>query len=443
MSKRLIIVAAVMLASIPAFAAVQNVKVSGDIETFAVLHDEYDLSDTGESFANDAFFATITRLRIDADLTDNVSATVRLLNERIWDTESASDTDVDLDNAFVTLKEVFYSPLTLIIGRQDLRYGNALVVGDPDTNAAVATGALATTGSTDGAPYLSKRKAFDAIRVILDYDPWTIEGILAKIDENTSGTAGAGVDSMARDVTLYGVDVSYDLAEYNATLEGYWFVKDSEATTFTQTHVIGVLGSVSPVDGLTLSGEVAYQFGDYDDNSDLDAWAVDLAGNYTWALEYEPSAHLAYFFRSGQSPNASATADYEAWDPMYEDQTHGIIADYIFTGANNGINSNTHTINLGGSLQPLEDLTVGIDWYHYILDESLTSSGTTTLSGLTSYTVDTDDDFGDEIHITLTYDYSEDVQFGLTVGWFLPGDTFTSTNDDDAFAAIGSVGVTF
>ena len=193
MSRKLLILAGIMLIAVPAFSAVQNVKVSGDITSYAVWQDELDLNDNSDSCHADdhGFLATITRLRVDADLTDNVSATVRLINERVWDGESDKSTDVDLDLAYLTMKEMFYSPLTLIIGRQELRYGSALIVGDPDTNASAAG---SDSSFESKCPFLSKRKAFDAIRAILDYDPWTIDVIYAKIDE---------VDEAANDCLLY------------------------------------------------------------------------------------------------------------------------------------------------------------------------------------------------------------------------------------------------
>jgi hypothetical protein len=433
MSKKLLILAGIMLIAVPAFSAVQNVKVSGDITTYAVWQDELDLNDD-EDYSSEAddhgFLATITRLRVDADLTDNVSATVRLINERVWDQESTASTDVDLDLAYLTLKEMFYSPLTVIIGRQELRYGSALIVGDPDTNASAAG---SDSSFESKCPFLSKRKAFDAIRAILDYDPWTIDLVYAKIDEVDEA-------SNYEDEDLWGVNVAYKFAEYDAEAEGYFFFKDDDAQDI---WVLGARGSMVPVDGLTVGGELAYQGGDYTtaagSSRDQDAWAATIYGQYTWATEYEPTVKLCYDYRSGQD-NSKSTGDYEAWLPLYEDQTKGLIADWLFGGVNEGVASNAHIINLGGSFKPLEDLTVALDWYHYILDEDLNSSS---ISGKTTCSMTEDDDFGDEIDLAITYDYTEDVQFGLQAGWFLPGDAFADSNDDDAMEVIGSVSVSF
>ena len=48
---------------------------------------------------------------------------------------------------------------------------------------------------------------------------------------------------------------------------------------------------------------------------------------------------------------------------------------------------------------------------------------------------------GQEVDITATYDYTEDVQLGLTMGCFAPGDAFH--NDRMATQAVASMKVTF
>ena len=126
-----------------AYASVQSIKVSGDIDMKAMTHNNYDLKNKqgnipggGAAGAgvvsnddNASFFLSTVRLRVDADLTDNVSTTVRFLNQRTWDAASVTQDDVHIDAAYVTLKEFLYSPLTVVVGRQDLQYGTGFIVG--------------------------------------------------------------------------------------------------------------------------------------------------------------------------------------------------------------------------------------------------------------------------------------------------------------------------
>ena len=151
MSKRLILVLAlafVVSIAVCAYAEVQNVKVSGDLLMRAISRTNFTLN-KDDKYKVGGLTST-ARLRVDADLTDNVIATVRLLNERSWGANSLGipsgygkiiggivdsvGDSVTIDLAYLTLKEFLYSPLTLTVGRQELRFGNALIIGDVDTN---------------------------------------------------------------------------------------------------------------------------------------------------------------------------------------------------------------------------------------------------------------------------------------------------------------------
>lgn len=428
----------------PVYAEVQNVKVSGDISIYGAFRDEYGTTGSGSgrtingAATSDGFpagqswdyYATITRLRIDADLTDNVSTLVRLINERDWDVPAGAAADqIDLDLASITLKEMLYSPLTLVLGRQDIRWGSGLVIGDGTTGA---------TASTLTASDLSYRKAFDAIRALLDYDPWTLDIIIAKVTESgDSATPG-------RDIDVYGVDASYKFAEYNAVFEAYYVaIHDSSlaaaaAESSTDTSTLGARLTGEPTANLTGEIEFAYQFGDSQaaSNIDQEAWAFDIGAVYAFQTSYSPKLGLKYGLRTGQDTAAAATADNEAWNAVLEDQVNGEIFDP---------NTNIQFVKLSGSLVPVEKLTAGIDYYIYWFaeDRAFPSVGATAVSA--------DDDAGSEVDITLKYAYTEDVTIGLVAAWFFPGDAYGgSTNvpgtiggDETATEILATVTVAF
>jgi len=63
-----------------AYAEVQNVKVSGDIIATGVARNHFNLTNGSAGDKNNikqSFMMSQVRVRIDADLTDNVAATVR------------------------------------------------------------------------------------------------------------------------------------------------------------------------------------------------------------------------------------------------------------------------------------------------------------------------------------------------------------------------------
>ncbi|MDP2939046.1 MAG: alginate export family protein [Candidatus Omnitrophota bacterium] len=475
MNRRLIVMCAVIVLAmaIPAFAAVQNVKVSGDIDAYAIYRNNFNLGrkDNGMTGGVDKsnLFMSQIRLRVDADLTDNVSTTVRLLNERDWDAENAATTDIDLDLAYVTLKEMLYSPLTVVIGRQPLRYGAGLIIGDPDTNRVSNTNADNVIFNQD----LSIRKAFDAVKAILNYDPLTIDLFYSKIDENTKIGAGSLTTSNKDDVNLYGVDASYKLGDkFDTVAEGYYIYKSDDSVKFPAAGaapersdtilVPGARISTNPIKGLNVQIEQAWQLGNkvistnYDRNRE--AMATQLIASYVLpidALEKYAPVIGAQFTRFSGDKNAAATGndDYKAWDPMYEDQGTGTIYNVLFQ------TTNTKVANGNVSIKPIEDLSLKLNWTGIWLDQDLNidrwgnaNANLYTLyqlnNGTYTPTMSAGKKFlGQEVDATLTYDYTEDVQLGLMGGAFAPGKAFAKpVNSDDSRVAtqvIGSCKVTF
>ncbi len=466
---------AIAVIAAPALAEVQNVKVSGDISSAGVYRNSYDLfpatrnsvtgdtNEDGQVSDNDNFLYTIARIRVDADLTDNVMATIRLLTEYDWNTEDSTydaGDDLDLDLANVTLKEAFYAPLTVTVGRQELRYGNAFIVGDPDTNGTSKDGNITSTD-------MSKRKSFDAIRGVLDYNPYTIDVIFAKIDETNN--------TEASDEDLFGVNAAWDVGSYNSEVEGYWFYnRDQDQDTVNvandstspghDIHVFGVRGSLEPIENLTLIGEFAWQRGDFETASDdgtttkrdQDANAFQIAGDYALSgWNWEPTIRAGWTHYSGEG--YADDGDNGSWIPLYEDQSHGIVANYVLSGINGGQNSNADILNIGATATPMEDLTVSIDYYNFLSDENIVTSNTSAnnnsalnWTNLTesSYNMTADDELGYEIDIALNYDYTEDVQMGLSAGFFEPGKAFEgessgNRNDEDAVQVLATLDVAF
>jgi hypothetical protein len=454
MSKRLILAlvaaAAVALITAPAFAAVQNVKVSGDLEIMPLARNSFDLKgeQRGTNAHEENAILSFLRLRVDADLTDNVSVTTRLLNERDWD--NTNTTAVDLDLAYVTLKEFLYSPLTLTLGRQELHMGSEMIVGDPDTNnAAVGNLALSTTANTQtGQPDLSKKKAFDAMRATLDYSPLVIDAIYAKITEGDHGDKG--------DETLLGLDANYDLKDkWNSALEAYLYDrtrgKNNIEANQDKKDVVDVVGArvvTNPIENLVYSLEAAYQFGQrYDATNEVGlkrrACALETGANYTWAkARYTPSLTLLYAFFSGDAPatNGLATNKYKAWDAMYENQSYGDIAGALLA------QSNIQVAGIKLSAKPTEDVVAKVTlhgfWWVNSYDEgdTITSTAHTTTANLD---MDENSFAGTELDAYLSYDYTEDVQFGLTAGMFRPGSAFADINNRTASQVLGSMLVKF
>jgi hypothetical protein len=445
MSKRLIVVLALALVvglTFTAYAEVQNVKVSGDLNIIGVARNQFDLTRGAKDNKNDdseSFFGTQTRVRIDADLTDNVGVTLRLINERNWTTEDTATTDIDIDLAYATLKEFLYSPLSLTIGRQELKYGNQLIMG----NARVGTGAGAN-GELNGIPSdLSVRKAFDAIKATLNYDPLVVDLFYAKISEGVA--RGSGASDENDDTDLYGIYATYDVNK-NLSADAYaLFRDDSSADKNDKIYTLGTLVRATPVADLTTSLEAAIQLGNMRNvasasNDKRLAYAIQAMADYTFSkMKMTPMLGAAYTFLSGDKSNNTGK---RAWNSMYYNQSLNNIAYAILPF------SNMSVLNIKGSIKPMDDVTVALNygWYRRAKQNTtaLTSAGVDSAdAAYGSYAMSGKKALGNEIDLTVTYDYTEDVQFGVTGGWFMPGKAFSDLNRRDATQLIGSMKVTF
>lgn len=492
--------------ALPAFAAVQNVKVSGDIATSAVARNNLDLNKAGGPQSgtqwtddNENDLLSIARVRVDADLTDNVSATVRLLNERNWNGESttgvennrnigltatnvAEEKQTEIDLAYVTLKEFMDSPLTLTVGRQELHFGNDWIVGDPDTNGVALVSSLAEGD-------LSARKSFDAIRAKLDYNPLVLDLVFAKVKE--------GNTVLNDDTTLVGGNASYELRE-ETTLEAFAFskVRGSSATAITNldtgdttsfatganrvknsTDVVNTVGARAvdkSINNLTVDVQGAYQFGTYNPKFDPNArflsatnkaetaprsaWGAELVATYDlknvgFISEYEPSITGAYVYLSGEDRDRTGRSKYNGWDGMFENQTFGHLINAIL-----GF-SNSQIAGLSLKAKPTSGLTAQLDYVSLWFNKRFAEGRLDILSGVATarqFIMSDKRWAGQEIDLTLTYDYTEDVQFSLLGGVFLPSNAINSASasysSDRGSAAyqkiaatelIGSMKVTF
>ena len=494
--KMILVLALVFAMSAIAYAETQAVKVSGDITERAFARGNYDLSKNDADTSNGAvvgsgqstnwasYLTSTVEVQVDADLTDNVSGVIRLVNQKVWgdsfyssqangelgriddirDVIVADQTrpgqggayDVEVDLAYIELKEFLYSPLTLKIGRQDLWFGKGFIIG-------------ANLGQGMDTIYpaeYSAVRSFDAIRATLDYDPWTIDAVFAKMSENLRRADD--------DINLYGINVGYVFDNYNAEAEAYWFMRQDRnpavgiagaGTTVMTTpslgndinndvHTFGLRGSFDPIEDWTVALEGAYQGGEFLgiasqlDNRNRQAFAIDAAiecrywqDDFAW----RPVVGLEYIIYSGDSNSggrtAAANGDYEGWDQMYRGKFDTAIREfqnvfYRTAQVSSPSVTNQHQLLVTASVEPTDSLTVDLTYANFWLVRAFADDNSVVAQNTDKY-------IGSEVDVNLTWDYTEDVTFGLLAAWFIPGDHFTSANDDVATDLVGSVALSF
>ena len=412
-------------------------------------------------------------MRVDADLSDNVQTVLQLLNERAWgDNTNSNANNIDINLAYVTLREFLYSPLTVVVGRQNLNYGNGFIVGNLGPNNSTS----GNIGSFAGDWTLST--VHDAVKAILDYKPLTIDMFVSKENSNVV----TGTSAKNDDVDLFGVNANYQLGDdMNSVVEAYFFGKINRSNNVNtsipraktdKVYVPGLRASTNPISGLNVQGEVAWQRGTRTNNNGSsvvneprEAFGAQAIVNYQVKQEdvekYKPVLQGVYTFVSGDSnpadadithPNARSNETFTGWDPMFEAQAGGKVYNALFNL------TNAHIVELSAGFTPIEDVMAKLSWTGIWLDKSLTRQLGTN-AGLTSGTVlisptgspgsnavTSNLALGQEIDADLTYNYTEDVLFGLSLGVFFPGDAFAETASNSrksASQAIAHVGVTF
>ena len=396
------------------YAETQSVKVSGDLTMRGFFRNAYDYQGSpqerdprvGIRGSQQSWWMSTAELEVDADLTDNVQTVIRLVNQRDWNvamaksvtydttlypngrggyTENADEFNVMVDLAYVTLKDFIYSPLTLTIGRQDLWFGKGFIVGANLQNPGVETNTI--TGNLS-APEYTAIWSFDAIKAVLDYDPWTITGIYSNVFGNTI----QGQDG----VNLWGLNAGYKFDAYKAEAEAYWFYKNDRSVDIfgavknntNDVHTFGGRGSFDPLDVLTIALEGAYQGGQYigsrlqTASRGRSAWALDASAEWRYFMDrfsWKPKLGCEFVYYSGNKPedNAkNASGAYKAWDPMYRGKFDSAIREFVGkfyfssryapnTTDNNKVISaddasfrNQYQMIFLGSIQPIESLTL-------------------------------------------------------------------------------------
>ncbi len=456
-----------LITSMPSFAEVQNVKVGGDLTVRTFHRENLDLNDgtnvatAGEGTqaldSEDDFLMSTVGVNVGADLTENVSAFIRLASERDWNVDGTATGDFDLSQAYVTLKELFYSPLTVRIGQQPIVWGRGFVLGSNLLPGTLLGGGDRNKAIT--ANEFTDFTAFDAFRATLDLSgagglnlPVTADYVYIKVDENLTGHPD--------DVTLQGINLGTRFDAMSSELETY-YLNYRDKSTFKNGSVstIGVRGSARPVEGSSVWGELAYQSGKR--ATDLEgiipsgdsqqAWAANLGSDYTLSdVAMSPKVGAEWRFYSGKDVDG-AVSGWRALAPGYfttalrEFQTRSTITGF-YPNSQTGVTSsqtNQHQLALIGGLKPREDLNVDqrLSWFFLpvgALNPTSPAGSPTRHSFL-----------GTEWDTIVSYNYTDDVQFGVIYGVFFPGSVFrtpsagTTNADNTAQELITSVSVKF
>jgi len=432
----------------PAFSAVESVKVGGDITIKGIFRDGIILFDT-DNPAQDFIYSGV-RVYVTADLTDNIQAMVRLINERDFGNDYLREVEgsLILDLGYIKVTDILTPGLTLTVGRQEIQFGKGLVVGSR-YRALDYVGADIGTAAID----LGQQKAFDAIRA--DYEFPTVPvnltvfkakvldvyGMGATATAFINGVLGTSITNL-NDFDLYGLCLAYEGDMF--TVEPY-FVDAKMAHQDLNLMTGGVRGTINPMEAFAIDLEFAKQFGSADyfiqnvmggtGTGDFKGWAGTLGLTYKFDANMQPVVNFGYCYFSGWDGTG---ADIDAWVPVFPSNVASRVGSLayltLFPGgegwATTGA-SGLQVFNLGIGIQPTEKIGVGLNWYNLKADE--------VAAGV-------DDSLGNEIDLSISYAYTEDLSFGLDIGYLMVGDNvddFLGVDVDNPWQVIGTMKVAF
>ncbi len=148
-----------------------------------------------------------------------------------------------------------------------------------------------------------------------------------------------------------------------------------------------------------------------DQDGAVAGWDPIARGYFTTPLrEFQPSSSVTSFYPNAQQCFAGGAS-----------------------GPCTGAQTNQHQLSLYGSVKPIEDLTIAPRLSWFVLDK-----GAIPVAGSKRRSF-----AGTEWDTVVTYNYTDDVQFGVIYGLFAPGSTYRTPNDALAQELISSVSVKF
>lgn len=393
-------------------AEVQNVRLGGDIRIRGYYAKNLNTVDSTED-KDDFYLRQLSRISAEADLTDQVWAVATVEADGVWGQQvvnnlgwkEANDWDVDLAEAYIQLGEMYYSPISLKLGRQYLNYGNGFLISNRE--------------------WFYK---FDAARIVAEADNWTIDLIYSRLVE--SDTFNGDPDG-GDDEDLFGLNLSY--MEDLWTVEGYVFgIRDAweeDAGDAKNAPIaVGMRFDASPLQSFDIWAEGVYEFGTYQevgaDEMDYQAFGLDVGAVYVFDVAWEPALSVAYTFASGGKADED---DQKNFYPFYNYNYYGYAySPYL---------SNIGILNAQLSFLPSEDVTLIGSFYYYTQAEELAmqmGDPNQDNGGVMAMTNGDEKDLGMEFDAIIEYDYTEDVSGQLIGAWFKPGDAYEVAGNDNS-----------
>ncbi|HQN01124.1 MAG TPA: alginate export family protein [Candidatus Hydrogenedentes bacterium] len=402
-------------------------------------------------------YESSVKLNVKADFTNNVTAFIEFYDWYVFGESFRSDyltgadsrgegpDKVQLNQAYIEMRRICDTPLTLRVGRQELLFGNGWLLSNMLTPS----------------QYLSH----DAIRLTYTGTNYTVDAFAAKHNDsmqlfddqkNLYGVWGTYTGFKPLSMSAYWLYVhdNTDIETGESTALGSW-VNSLLGRHFgsTKLHTLGIhlLGKHA---GFDYSLQTAYQFGDaehigamfnnggifYGDNdAKYDNWGGEAILGYTFEdITWKPRPFIMGVYFQGED-----NRDVSFWEwlnPFYEPEAsvsfNRLFSDrnYSWTINDNSWLSNFIQLSAGLELQLTEKVLLNMRVSKNWADEPFNPPKSIKLGGnrvyvapnLSFWTDKGSDDLGWEIASYVMYKYSPDLTFGLFGNVLFPDDGLTN-----------------
>jgi len=421
--KKLMVLFLVLFLCTPAVAAnwSDSLEMGGDVRfRWYQMNNMWTFDDNNDA-DNWETFRLRTRLFAKANVSDDITGFVRIANQTygngITDAGDNTSNKVFIDNAYITVKKFFGTDMTFQAGRMNLMYGSGFVLFDGNSQ------------------FASTSLYFDGVKLSHPLgDKAVLDAFYVKDEENSRS------DAKEDDITLGGAYLTAHcpvMGSEKGKQELYVLNRRDDGIS-KDIWMTGIRLSDKFECGIDYSGEFAYQFGDFNDDANIDqeAYGYKLDAGFSLKdMAMTPRLFCGYMFLQGDDDPTDDESN--RWDVFYGGwpQFGDLLAwKYVNVGALNSITDYDPTWNEGSTTggeavySNISMLSAGIGAN---LTSSLSAKFTYGLLTADETVAGADDDFGDYYQLQTKYGYSKNLSFAMYAALIAPGDAFI--NDDDAY----------
>ncbi len=286
---------------------------------------------------------------------DSVQAFLEIVDARVGsypdDEPSYLENSLDIHQFWLELHPVNW-PLALRVGRQYLQIGDGLLIGHSDWDQ--------TPQVFDGVKFTFKGEDVWSANIFVGLPVWP--------DNNNFDQATYHEDPTFNDDFAY-IAIWGDYKFMEELSMGAFVIMKQDSNAQTQgedglfedwrSYTYGVRG-YGNLYGFDYSVTIALQGGNHG-TDDIEAYGYDIRAKYAFEYAMNPKIWGSYTFASGDDNGLDG--EYHSFDPLIGDR-----ADRFGRIQSVGM-SNSQIFGFGGSIEPIENLTVKLDFFHYSRNE--------------------------------------------------------------------------